>query len=204
MSQMPAPRRSLLRSSLAQPRRVRRRGEIILELVLVMPLLIISFVASLEFGVLALVLNTATHAVVDGAHEGALVFPASLPYDDGDPDPTGDDDIADAVALHMNEILAVVGLEIMPDGVANDNPNLANAYVQIVRATVLAERGELTIAPHCMQLGDPPAANETVVTLCFPLVSGAPVGRPVPDWLAPFGFSLSMSYFNATSRSLRE
>lgn len=183
--------------------RPRRIGVVTLEVIIVLPLLLFEFIAIFEFGVLAIVGTAASQAVVDGAHEGSLLFPSSLPFDlDGNPDPTTNDDIADAIALHMNRSLAIVGIEIQQTGSANDNLKLSNAYVKIVRGNVVAQRGNTSIAAKCIQTGQASAANEVIVTLCFALVSSPPAGHPVPDWLSMFGFSFSNNYFNATSRFL--
>jgi hypothetical protein len=182
-------------------RRLLRRGVVTLEIILVLPILVIAFIAIFEFGILAIVLGTATAAVVDGAREGALVFPSSLPYDNEDPDPTSEEDIADAIALQMNRFLAVVGLEIQEPGSPNEDPMKQKAYVRIVRDQEIAERGDLSLAADCVTTGPSPGPGETVVTLCFPLVN-SPEGRPVPDLLSTFGFSLADRHYNATSRAL--
>ena len=130
-----------------------------------------------------------------------------MPYDDGDPDPLVGDDIADAIALQMNKSLAVVGIEIQTSASGSDDPDLVNAYIEISRGTVVAVRGETALAGNIVVTGDPATADECVVTLCFPLVAtppNGPSGKPIPNWLSVFQFSLSNTYFNATSRSLLE
>ncbi len=149
------------------------------------------------------------HSSGSGAREGAFGFPSTLNFDDngaGNTDPIANDDIADAIALVMDEYLAVHNIEIRQDGV-NDDLTKPNAYVRIARATVVAERGDQDLAAACTQAGAAPAAGEIVVTLCFPLVDAANptgVGNPVPDWLSSVGFSLATYRFEATSRALLE
>lgn len=192
-----------------QTRKRDRSGAVYLEFIVAFPILFFSVLAFFEFTMAMIVVDTATTAVVQGAREGAYGFPSTLNFDDngaGNTDPTADDDIADAIALVMDEYLAVHNLEIRQDGV-NDDLNKPNAYVRIVRETTVAERGDQDLAAACMQAGAAPAAGEIVVTLCFPLVDAANptgVGNPVPDWLSSVGFSLATYRFEATSRALLE
>ena len=186
-----------------------RKGVVFLEFVVAFPILFFTTLAIFEFTMAMIVVDTATTAVVQGAREGDYGFPSTLNFDDNaalNTDPTADDDIADAIALVMDEYLAVHNLEIRQDGV-NDDPNKPNAYVRIVRETTTAERGDQDLAAACTQVGNAPAAGEIVVTLCFPLVDTANptgVGNPVPDWLSTVGFSLATYRFEATSRALIE
>lgn len=177
-----------------------RGGIVILEVLLVLPVMIAEFLAVFQFGILALVVSTATAAVVDGARTGALVFPASLPYDNVVLDPTGDNDIADAIALQMNRFLAGVGMEIQDPNSANVNPAKHQAYVRIIRNQVVSQRGDASLAGVCTVTGPAAQSGEVVVVLCFRLVN-PPDGRPVPDLLATFGVSLADRYFNVTSRA---
>lgn len=186
-----------------------RKGAVFLEFVVAFPILFFATLAIFEFTMALIVVDTATTAVVQGAREGAYGFPSTLNFDDNaalNTDPTADDDIADAIALVMDEYLAVHNLEIRQDGV-NDDLTKPNAYVRIVRETTIAERGDQDLAAACTQAGAAPAAGEIVVTLCFPLVDAANptgVGNPVPDWLSSVGFSLATYRFEATSRALIE
>ena len=186
-----------------------RKGAVFLEFVVAFPILFFATLAIFEFTMVLIVVDTATTAVVQGAREGAYGFPSTLNFDDNaalNTDPTADDDIADAIALVMDEYLAVHNLEIRQDGV-NDDLTKPNAYVRIVRETTIAERGDQDLAAACTQAGAAPAAGEIVVTLCFPLVDAANptgVGNPVPDWLSSVGFSLATYRFEATSRALIE
>lgn len=192
-----------------QSRKRARKGAVFLEFVVAFPILFFATLGVFEFTMAMIVVDTATTAVVQGAREGAYGFPSTLNFDDNaalDTDPTADDDIADAIALVMDEYLAVHNLEIRQDGV-NDDLTKPNAYVRIVRETTTAERGDQDLAAACTQAGAAPAAGEIVVTLCFPLVDAANptgVGNPVPDWLSSVGFSLATYRFEATSRALIE
>mgnify|MGYP002640456281 CR=1 FL=1 len=187
-----------------------RKGAVFLEFVVAFPILFFATLAIFEFTMAMIVVDTATTAVVQGAREGAYGFPSTLNFDDNTPltdtDPTADDDIADKIALLMDEYLAVHNIEIRQD-TFSDDPNKPNAYVRIVRSTTVAERGDIDLRAVCTQAGAVPAAGEIVVTLCFPLVDAANptgVGNPVPDWLSTVGFSLATYRFEATSRALIE
>jgi len=190
-------------------RKQARKGAVFLEFVVAFPILFFATLAIFEFTMAMIVVDTATTAVVQGAREGAYGFPTTLNFDDNaalDTDPTADDDIADAIALVMDEYLAVHNIEIRQDNV-NDDLTKPNAYIRIVRETTTAERGDQDLAAACTQAGAAPAAGEIVVTLCFPLVDAANptgVGNPVPDWLSSVGFSLATYRFEATSRALIE
>lgn len=183
----------------------RRRGAVVVEFIVAMPVLFTAFLAIFEFGFLALVVENGAHAVNEGARTGAKVWGASVPFDNNsatDFDPSGNDDIADQIALAMEEILNVFGMEVRQNGV-NDDLAKANVLVVIERGVSTARRGDNTLT--CNRTGPAPGANEIVVTLCFPLVdSSVPstsVGNPVPNWLAPFGFNLQPYRFEMSARS---
>jgi len=201
--------RSTYRSQRAVRRQRRRSGAVFLEFVVAMPILFFAFLAIFEFSFAMIAVDTSTTAVVQGAREGAFQYDPAVPFNlnvVGDTDPSGNDDIADQIALAMDEYLGVINVEIRQNTV-NDDLTKPNAYVRIVRGGVTAERGDVTLAAVCTQAGAAPAANEIVVTMCYPLVdAGNPsgVGNPVPDWLSSVGFSLSTMRFEATSRALLE
>jgi hypothetical protein len=179
---------------------------VVLEFLLAMPVLFISFLAIFQFGFLALVIQSATAAVIEGAREGALDYgDPPLTFDDLDADPTGNNDIADRIALEMDRYLVVHNIEIRENG-SNDDPNRINAYVRITRGGMTAERGDTTQAAGCVTQGDSADTDEVVVTLCFPLVnqSATSLNQPVPDWLSTFGFSFETMHFEMTARAVLE
>ncbi|MFT5328531.1 MAG: hypothetical protein ACI8P0_006444 [Planctomycetaceae bacterium] len=192
-----------------QARRRRRSGAVFLEFIVAMPILFFAFLAIFEFSFAMIAVDTSTTAAVQGAREGAFQYDPAVTFNNnggGDTDPSGNDDIADQIALAMDEYLGVINVEIRQNGVSDDAAK-PNAYVRIVRGGVTAERGDATLAAACTQAGAAPAANEIVVTLCYPLVdAGNPtgVGNPVPDWLGSVGFSLATFRFETTSRALLE
>ncbi len=181
--------------------RRRRRGAVVLEFIVAMPVLFVAFLAIFEFGIMGLVVENGAHAVNEGVREGAKVWGGSVAFDNNPAanyDPTGNNDIADQIALSMDAILDVFDLEVRQNTVS-DNLTKANVLVIIERgANPVTYRGNITLlAPpyNCTRTGAPPGANEIVVTLCFPLVnSSTPAttyGNPVPNWLASFGFNLN-------------
>lgn len=182
-----------------------RRGAVVLEFIIAMPVLFTAFLAIFEFGFLALVVENGTHAVNEGAREGAKLWGSSVSVDNnlaGNYDPTANDDIADQIALAMDAILNIFNLEVRQNGVS-DNPGRANVLVVIERGVTTARRGDNTLT--CNRTGPAPGAGEIVVTLCFPIVDQtAPstgLGNPVPNWLAPFGFNLTAYRFEMSARS---
>jgi len=195
--------RSTKRNQQTVRRQRRRSGAVFLEFVVAMPILFFAFLAIFEFSFAMIAVDTSTTAVVQGAREGAFVYDPAVPFDNnggGNTDPVGNDDIADQIALAMDEYLSVINVEIRQNGV-NDAADKPNAYVQIVRGGVMAERGDATLT--CNATGAAPATTEIVVTLCYPLTSTSN-GIPVPDFLSTAGFSLSTYRFEATSRALLE
>jgi len=212
---MPVGNRSVRRLPLLAPKfqtgrsSARRRGVIIVEFLFVMPLLFIQLLAILEFVFIGIATEAVTSAVVIGAREAALSYPTAFPFDDGTADPTGNNDIADRVSLRLERALAVVNLEVRQTGVG-DNPARANAFVRVTRRptavlTQSAERGDTTLSGDAPHLGDAVAVGEAVVTVCVPLVdASAPssgLGNPVPNWLAPVGFSLAGRNIRVTARA---
>lgn len=201
--------RNTLRHQQRTRRQKRRSGAVFLEFIVAMPILFFAFLAVFEFSFAMIAVDTSTTAVVQGAREGAFEYDPTLVLNNNavaNTDPTGNNDIADQIALAMDEYLSVINVEVRQNGV-NDDAGKPNAYVRIVRGGVTAERGDLTLAAGCTQAGAAPAANEVVITLCYPLVdAGNPtgVGNPVPDWLSIAGFSLATFRFEATSRALLE
>lgn len=187
----------------------RRRGVVVLEFLLVTPVLFIATLALFEFGFLALVLQLGSTAVIEAAREGGKQFPAGLAFDNnaiGDFDPVADNDIADRIALLVDEYLAVHGLEVRQNGI-NDDTSKANVYLLIERGNQVAERGNNTLAGLTTRLGNPPDADEIVVTVSFRLVDTSDPngpGNPVPDWLNTFGFTLQPYLFEMSSRAKLE
>lgn len=186
----------------------RWRGVIIVEFLFVMPLLFIQLLAIFEFVFIGIVTEAVTSAAVIGAREAALSYPAGFDFDNGGTNPAENNDIADRVALRLEQALAVVNLEVR-----QVNPARANAFVRVTRrstpdTTLIAERGDTTLSSDAPDIGDPIALGEAVVTVCVPLVdASAPssgLGNPVPNWLAPVGFSLAGRNIRVTARATLE
>ncbi len=181
----------------------RRRGVVILEMIVAAPLFFLMVLAIFEFGFLLLTLQVAHTALIEGTRRAAELYPSGYPLST----PGADNDIADQVVEFMNEHLGVHCLEIYdPTQGFADDPDHANVQVIIERGMSMVSRGDAVALPMghvCAPHGAVPAAGEVRVTLCFPLVDAADpdgCGNPVPDWLAIFGFSLSDCVFEASSR----
>jgi Flp pilus assembly protein TadG len=177
--------------------RARRRGVVVLEFIIAFPIVFIVTLASFEYAFLALVEQVATTAAVEAARQGAQLFPPAFPFDDNSPsdtDPDDNDDVADRIALVAEQFLAVHSLLVEPAAQGG------KVLVVIDRRegsadTERAFRGNASVAavlpPLTPALLDP---NQVRVTVCFPLVDASDpdgLGGPVPDWLAPVGFSLA-------------
>lgn len=166
--------------------RVRNRGgAILLEFLLVFPIVFIATLAVFQFGILALVINAGTIAAIEGAKAGASVYPAGYPLD-----AVGvDNDVVDAMEERVNDFLSIFNLQIA-DGIA---------VMQVTRGTDSApDRGSVddyTPAPLA------PVAGVVQVRICFPLIGA---GSPIPNWLAPYGFSLENAKFEMTSLATLE
>lgn len=195
----PAPSADRLRS--------RRRGAVMLEFLLAMPLLFIATLAVFEFGFLALVQQSSTAAVTEGSREGAKKFPVALPLDASG----SSNDIVDQIVLVMNQYLAVQNMEIADPTNGFPDTTRANVFVRVERGDggagfFTVDRGTLPAGFGCTRKGLPPSGQEIVVTLSFPLVDSAnpSSAKPVPDWLSSFGFSLQKYEFQLSARSVLE
>ncbi len=171
-----------------------------------MPVLLIASLAAFEFGMLGLLIQAGTTAVVEGTREGAKAFPAGLTFDDGMADPTGDNDIADKIALCIEQYLALHCIEV-----GNNDANRTNARVVIERGDgagsgtfSTANRGDTTNIT-CVRTGAAPTDDEIVVTVCFNIIDSAttPTNGPnlIPDCLSAFGIDLAECRFEMTSRA---
>jgi hypothetical protein len=179
---------------------------IILEFILVMPVLFITFLAIFQFAFIGLIIQAGTTAAIEGARAGALQYAAGLVFDNngGSTDPTGDNDIADKIALCVDAHLSIHGLEVRQSGV-NDDAAKANVRVEIERGADTGTRGDSTIT--CNRIGTGPAATEIVVTVCFNLVDPTNPqgpGNPVPNWLNSFGINLLSNRFQVSARATLE
>jgi hypothetical protein len=147
------------------------------ELLLVLPILVIATIAIIEFGILLMF----HQAVIDAATAGARE--------------AGKGGNVNAVALKVNRFLSPFDV-----GIAGVGPSLGNIVLEDgLNPPVLYNPG----GPAC----DPPpspavGANEVRVTVCLAIHS--PSGKPVPDWLSVFGFSLSGRKFEVSALVRKE
>lgn len=158
----------------------RRNGAIILEFLLVFPVVLVTTLAVFQFGILALVINVGAIATIEGAKAGSLVYPAGYPLTtEGD-----DNDIVDAIENRVNSILSLFNLEVGNGGAA----------LQVTRGmSCPVERGSVAgYSPAPLV----PIPGMVQVRICFPLIGA---GAPIPNWLAPYGFTLENAKFEMTS-----
>ena len=139
-----------------------RRGAVVLELILALPVLIIATVAVLEFGIIVLVQQAIVTAATEGVREAAR---GSSP----------------------NAVAAVVDRFLTVHNFAGSTAGTPDARVDVEVGPASSTVGDATIP--CTPTG-PAALNtyETRVTVCVRVTDG---DRPVPDWLSYFGFSLT-------------
>ncbi|MCA9067646.1 MAG: pilus assembly protein [Planctomycetaceae bacterium] len=185
-----------------------RSGVVTLEFILVAPVVFLTLIAIFEFGFLALTLHGGHAALIEGTRRGAELYPANYPLDLNG---TSDNDIADQITEVMNEYLKIHGLEIVSTDNGFPDTDCANAQIVIERGDdVPLVRGDLVNFPTgyvCTPKGPDVDVDEIRVTLCFRLVDpGNPAGSgdPVPDWLSPYGFTLSDCMFEVSSRMTLE
>lgn len=157
-----------------------RNGAIILEFLLVFPVVLVTTLAVFQFGILALVINAGTIATLEGAKAGSLMYPAGYPLN-----LLGDEnDILDSIENRVNNILSLFHLEV-GDGIVE---------LQVTRgADGPFVRG--SVAGYSPAPLDP-IPGMVQVRICFPLIGA---GAPIPNWLAPYGFTLENAKFEMTS-----
>lgn len=168
-----------------------RVGAIALEFLLVFPIVFLATLAIFQFGLLALILQCATSALIEGARTGAAYYPPS----------TSNADIADQVAARVNQFLAVHGLSVGGSGTVEilmergTNPSVTRGALP----------SGFTMGPAS---GPPPSSSEIRLTLCFPISYIAnPTtdrGHPVPDLLNWLGFSMATKKFEMSTRASLE
>jgi Flp pilus assembly protein TadG len=155
-----------------------RHAAIIVELLLVFPILFITTLAIFQFGILAVVDQTVTASVTEGAREAAKIGA-----------------VTNEVAGVIDDILSVHAITFDPTTTnATDDARVIIEYGAPISTTV--ERGNTTIT--CSAIGPAVGTDEVKVTVCVN-VTNAAGEQPVPDWLASFGFSLAGRKFEISS-----
>lgn len=167
-----------------RPVRARRGGAIALEFLIAFPVLVIATLAVVEFGILLVVRHTVTAAAIDGARHAGQAGATT-----------------DTTAARVRAVLRVHGLDFDPDLPATAGHGGARVVVEASDSALAGERGNAAIP--CDPTGPSPAADEVRVTVCVP-VTNAAGSRPVPNWLAPFGISLSGRTFAVSALARRE
>ena len=189
-----------------------RSGSITLEFLIAFPLIFIAVLGIAIFWFYTLVQHAGTTALIEGTRKGAVVFPNTLPLDLAG----ANNDIVDQIVEVIDKHLRVHNVEVAdPANGFPDDPTKQNATVIIERGN-----GPVIVRPaggSLNQIGDPIpftrtgppplTSDEIVVSISFELVDASnPSGcyGPVPDWLAPFGFSLQGCTFQMSSRATLE
>lgn len=155
-----------------------RRAAIIVEFLLVFPILLITTVAVLEFGILSIVNQTVQTAATEGAREAAKIGATT-----------------NEIATVIDDILSVHQITFDPTATnGTDDARVVIEYGAPISTSV--ERGNTGI--NCSALGPAVGTDEVKVTVCVN-VTNAAGQQPVPDWLSTFGFSLSGDTFEISS-----
>lgn len=189
-----------------------RSGSVTLEFLVAFPVIFIAILAMTIFWFYTLVQHAGTTALIEGTRKGAEVFPEAMPlHMDG-----ANNDIADQIVEVIDKHLRVHNVELAdPLNGFPDDPTKQNATVIIERGTdpaiVRPIGGSLNQAGNLItfnRIGPAPTtSDEIVVSISFELVDASnPAGcfGPVPDWLAPFGFTLEGCTFQMSSRATLE
>jgi len=162
-------RNRLIRTRHARPG-LARCGVVLLEMLIVLPALFVGTLAIFEFALLGVALQLVVSAATEGARTAALVGTTTA-------------DVEDRIA----QVLAVQGILL----VAGE----AGAQVDYDGSSTQFGDGGIVTAPRVT--GPSPNAGETRVTVCVPALILN--NRPVPNWLAAFGFDLSSQVIHFTA-----
>ena len=143
-----------------------RNAAVTLEAILCVPVLVIAFFAVVEFGMILVVQNAVTSAAIKAAKKSA----------EGGA-------LADAKTA-AETVMAVHSMAVMDDNILIERTDSVGALTTHPAATTCTS-GLATLAPN---------ANQTRVTLCFPLPAG-----PIGNFLSTLGFDLTGKRFNITA-----
>jgi len=151
--------------------RSRRSGVGALQLILALPILLISTLAIFQFSFFMLVNQAVIHASIEGAREAEKGSTC--------------EEVGEIVAA----ILAVHDLHVSPTG---------NVHVLCERRsglnTIVESAGNVSVS--CPLPATPLNKGEVRVTVC---TKASDHGKPIPNWLSSFGFSLSGKKIKSTS-----
>jgi Flp pilus assembly protein TadG len=179
------PMHALNRPELSDPSRRRRqptvrRGAVTLEVILALPALLIATIAVFEFGFIMLVHQAVTAAAVEGVREAAK-----------------DQSTTAATALEVKQILGIHRLIFVTTG--TNSTDDVRLLVERFGLTT-EERGNTTL--RCSAQGGILQPSQIRVTVCVRMTNSD--GRPVPDWLRSFGFSLAGRTLEASALTTAE
>lgn len=152
-----------------------RRASITLEAIFAIPILLIGSIAIFEFGILMVVQQAVVTAATEGVREAAK----------------GGDQTA--VGTVVQQFLAGHHVSITPTG---------NARVMREQFGMSTTDFGNSTDLDCTAGGPTLMANEVRVTVCVKMSDDD--NQPVPNWLRPFGFSLSERTFQVSAMSIVE
>lgn len=159
----------------SQANRRARRGAIVLELLIVVPILFIGTLAVFEFALLGVAMQMVAHAADEGARTSALIG--------------GNDTL---VLNRIETILDVQGIAVAP----------GEAAVRIEDSGVTSDYGNTGIIFAPRINGPAPVVGDVRVTVLVPLLIAN--NRPVPNWLASFGFDWGDLVIHASAMTREE
>lgn len=149
-----------------------RSGTIVLELLMALPVLVITadYIIDLTFD--AAFMTGLSVAATEAAREAAQAFPSQLPAADpqGEPnaDPSDLDDIADRVALAAEQRLRLLKLRVRP-AIAGRAPSLQpGVRVILRRGNVVCERGDTSIPYRSLRSTLYPGDVEVILAARLP------------------------------------
>ncbi len=175
----------------------RRHGVVLLEFIVALMVVVILFVAAIEFLIAMTVHQTVQAAAVEAAREAAKVAAAT----------TNDTLVGDEAEEVVEQFLLVHGLDLSANGGARIDVKLRRAGdPTITQPTAPALiRGDTTNVPSCVVPADAffPSATQGRISVSV-CVLASRNGTPVPNLLSTLGLDISSMKFEVRSLALIE
>lgn len=157
-----------------------RRGAETLEVILALPALLIATIAIFQFGFIMLVHQAVTAAAVEGVREAAK-----------------DQSTTVAAAMEVQRILGIHRLSFS----TNSTNSIDDVRVLVERFGSPTDQVGNSTLP-CSAQGGTLQLNQVRVTVCVRMTNAD--GRPVPNWLSSFGFTLVGRTLEASAIAVAE